>query len=305
MLALVAGPFAATAQPNLRPSPPTGWPAPLIVSTHHGDRLATTEAYDDQNLHVDWAVRNTATVTAVSGRFYYRLSVDGFKWFEWYSDYVSPGGTEYVEDHLLGRLKAGVHTVRIEADVTRVIWETNEADNAYERQITILPRRANGHFYALTTKAGTWHQARAEAASYGGHLVTITSSSEQRFVTGTFLRNQIEKKPLWIGLTDHVQEGVYRWVTGEPFEYANWNSQEPNNCGDEDYVTMNWHVAHNRSSSQLGDWNDAPAAGTDGCLWSRPENYHGVIEWNSAPGSFPGTVFQWNGPVGEPEAVLP
>jgi len=303
ILASAVGDLAVHAQPNLRPLPPAGWPVPLIISTRQGDRQTATEAYDDQDLYIDWAVRNTSTTAAVWGRFYYRLTVDGYKWFEWYNDYVAPGNTDWVEDYLLGRLNAGVHTIRIEADVTRVIHETNESDNAYERQITILPRRANGHFYALTTKAGTWHEAQVEATSYGGHLVTITSLSEQRFVVGNFLRNGFETKPLWIGLTDHVQEGVFRWVTGEPFEFANWNPQEPNNCGNEDYVAINWHVAHNRSNSRLGDWNDAPAAGTDGCFFSRPESYFGIIEWNTEPTGFPGQVFQWAGPVAEPETV--
>jgi hypothetical protein len=77
----------------------------------------------------------------------------------------------------------------------------------------------------------------------GGHLVTITSSGEQNFLYNLWPSG-------WIGLTDEVNEGTWRWVTGETYSYSNWNNGEPNNAGDEDYVQF---VSNGR-------WNDLPNA---------------------------------------------
>jgi hypothetical protein len=75
----------------------------------------------------------------------------------------------------------------------------------------------------------------------GGYLVTITSAGENNFVFNTWPSG-------WIGLTDEVNEGTWRWVTGETYSYSNWNSGEPNNAGNEDYVQF---VSN-------GKWNDLP-----------------------------------------------
>jgi len=40
------------------------------------------------------------------------------------------------------------------------------------------------------------------------------------------------------GLTDEAVETNFVWVSGEAFAYANWNTGEPNNSGNEDYAAM-------------------------------------------------------------------
>jgi hypothetical protein len=75
----------------------------------------------------------------------------------------------------------------------------------------------------------------------GGYLVTVTSAAENNFIFGLWPSG-------WIGLTDEVNEGVWRWVTGETYSYTSWNPGEPNNAGNEDYVQF---VGN-------GKWNDLP-----------------------------------------------
>jgi hypothetical protein len=99
----------------------------------------------------------------------------------------------------------------------------------------------NGHSYYRSTGTAVWTTARTNCANMGGHLVTITSSGEQSFIFGKWPSG-------WIGLTDEVTEGTWRWVTGESYSYSNWNSGEPNNAGNEDYVQF---VSNGR-------WNDLP-----------------------------------------------
>ena len=96
-----------------------------------------------------------------------------------------------------------------------------------------------GHSYYRSTGVAYWTTARTNCSNMGGHLVTITSSGEQSFIFGLWPSG-------WIGLTDEVTEGTWRWVTGETYSYKNWNNGEPNNSGNEDYVQF---VSN-------GKWND-------------------------------------------------
>jgi hypothetical protein len=101
----------------------------------------------------------------------------------------------------------------------------------------------NGHSYYRSTGSAYWTNARTNCSNMGGHLVTITNSGEQNFLFNLWPSG-------WIGLTDEVNEGTWRWVTGETYSYTNWNSGEPNNAGNEDYVQF---VTN-------GKWNDLPNA---------------------------------------------
>lgn len=107
----------------------------------------------------------------------------------------------------------------------------------------------NGHFYELiSTPAGfTWTQAERDARARSfqgmpGYLVTVTSEEEHRF-----LESHWELWAIWIGLSDRRIEGVYEWVTGEPFQYSRWGDNEPNNAGNEDFISY---------TASPGFWND-------------------------------------------------
>jgi hypothetical protein len=99
----------------------------------------------------------------------------------------------------------------------------------------------NGHSYYRSTGSAFWLTAKANCEAMGGHLVTVTSSAENNFIFNLWPSG-------WIGLTDEVTEGVWRWVTGEPYSYSSWNAGEPNNAGNEDYVQF----------VGSGRWNDLP-----------------------------------------------
>ena len=103
----------------------------------------------------------------------------------------------------------------------------------------------NGHSYYRSTGTAVWTTAKTNCSNMGGHLVTITTSGEQSFIYSLWPSG-------WIGLTDEVVEGTWRWVTGETYSYTNWNSGEPNNSGNEDYVQFvsngRWNDLNNNSS---------------------------------------------------------
>ena len=99
----------------------------------------------------------------------------------------------------------------------------------------------NGHSYYRSTGSAFWLTAKAACEAMGGYLVTVTTAAENNFIFNLWPSG-------WIGLTDEVNEGVWRWVTGEPYSYSSWNPGEPNNAGNEDYVQF----------VGAGRWNDLP-----------------------------------------------
>ena len=103
----------------------------------------------------------------------------------------------------------------------------------------------NGHSYYRSTGTANWTTAKSNCAAMSGHLVTVTTSGENSFLFNLWPSG-------WIGLTDEVTEGTWKWVTGETFSYTNWNSGEPNNSGNEDYIQFvgsgKWNDLNNSSS---------------------------------------------------------
>jgi Ca2+-binding RTX toxin-like protein len=122
----------------------------------------------------------------------------------------------------------------------------------------------NGNTYLLTNLL-TWEQAQAQARSLGGNLVTINSQAEQDWLVTTFGGTD----RFWIGLTDNVTEGQFKWASNETSTYTNWFPGQPDNGGPppgEDYVVMNFGAA--------GKWNDFPS--------NNNFTFRGIIEITSS-----------------------
>ena len=157
--------------------------------------------------------------------------------------------------------------------------------------------RSTGHFYVFESDLNiTWTDAKTKAEGktyYGlkGYLATILSAEESQISA-----EQISGAG-WIGANDKAQEGVWNWVTGPegvinfwngtftgsaPIDattglpmYSNWNTNEPNNAGDEDYA----HITDD-SIGLTGSWNDLPNEGGGGPYQAK--GY--IIEYGGMPG---------------------
>jgi cysteine-rich repeat protein len=110
------------------------------------------------------------------------------------------------------------------------------------------------HCYEEVTSERTWQAAQNDCLSVGGYLATVTSSAEQSYLITSVMRSDGVDR-YWLGLTDAVTEGSYKWVSGEPFSYSNWKSGEPNNSGNEDCVEYRWSCSFFGGCSPDG-WND-------------------------------------------------
>jgi len=119
-----------------------------------------------------------------------------------------------------------------------------------------------GHFYLPVKVEGglRWSEAAEQAAALSyrgrrGHLLTITSADEQRWVQQNLHEACIQC--YWLGgyqdrrAPDFREpDRGWRWVTGEPWDFTAWNQtpyREPNNVdGDADFLSF---IAQ-------GTWND-------------------------------------------------
>ena len=126
---------------------------------------------------------------------------------------------------------------------------------------------ANGHFFYLTV-ATNWNAAESLALSISGHLVTINNAAEDAWVFGQFSNFGGTPRPLWIGLNDVAQEGVFAWISGEPVTYLNWSPVEPNDGAGVFPTEEHVHIWNPDSGWPLGSWNDAQGFLT----------YNGVVE---------------------------
>ncbi|KAM6471682.1 macrophage mannose receptor 1-like isoform 2-T2 [Liasis olivaceus] len=73
-----------------------------------------------------------------------------------------------------------------------------------------------GSYYFFSYSPGSWEVANQSCTSMGFHLVMINSIEEKGHVT------TIMKTPsCWIGLTDQVLEGDWKWVDGTRVEHDN------------------------------------------------------------------------------------
>ncbi len=182
-----------------------------------------------------------------------------------------------------------------EAAIQDVEFSSSSSSPAGIRQFSITVGEANylpstGHYYQYIPSLGiTWTAARDAAALstyYGlqGYLATLTTQDEADF------SGSQASGVGWIGGSDAVTEGVWLWVTGPEAgtnfwngtaggstpNFAFWNTNEPNQSGDEDYA----HITHPNVNPN-GSWNDLSNTGASSGNY-QPQGY--VVEYGGMPG---------------------
>ncbi|PQB06357.1 hypothetical protein BST83_03565 [Polaribacter filamentus] len=190
----------------------------------------------------------------------------------------------------------------LEIAVRDLIFESTNADISSDRFFSFTIGDANylpltGHFYVFVENINiSWSQAKilAEASNYyglQGYLATILSTEESQIAA-----EQISGAG-WIGGSDEDQESVWKWVTGPeagtifwngtftgsaPIDqttglpmYSNWNTEEPNQAGNEDYA----HITDDSIGIE-GSWNDLPDTGGGGPYQAK--GY--IVEYGGMPG---------------------
>ena len=116
---------------------------------------------------------------------------------------------------------------------------------------------ANGHLY-YRLNSTDWTTADAFAREVmGGYLVRIADAAENAWVQAN-LNSFAFNGRVWLGLSDAATEGTFVYTDGSAPGYTQWEPNEPNNNGDEDYVAM---YANNGNWVDVKDLANPPFIG--------------------------------------------
>lgn len=130
------------------------------------------------------------------------------------------------------------------------------------------------HTYYAFDNSLTWNEAKKYCEKLGGYLATITSYGEQQEINN--LISDKGKNVYWLGGTNSQNDGSWKWITSEDWNYTNWGEGEPNNSrNDESYLEI---IRVPFDKIKYGEWNDMSNDG-DSSHCSL-ENHGFVCEWD-------------------------
>ena len=167
--------------------------------------------------------------------------------------------------------------------------EPEEADDSEDAE-SRAPSDAvefEGRYYKVFNDSKTWKKARQKCEDEDGHLVTITSKDEQKFVEELLDDDGLQRYHYWIGATDKEDEGRWEWVTGEDMDYENFGSNKPNNNKETDPDHKGEDYAEMKTTyPEYMTWNDVcnsgVAEGYEGDPYYYEKKHFGYIcEWDN------------------------
>ncbi|XP_074140793.1 lithostathine-like [Sminthopsis crassicaudata] len=86
----------------------------------------------------------------------------------------------------------------------------------------------DSHCYGLIRQEETWSFAELLCQDYpSGHLVSLISEAETRFVATMIAERGGSRKPIWIGLHDPQENRRWRWSSGSLFLFQSWDKGAP------------------------------------------------------------------------------
>ena len=281
----------------------TTWTKARDYAASRGGHLVTITSAAEQNFLLDF-------VPATLNSFWVGLTDEGsegnFRWITGesvsYTNWGSgePNNSEGVEKYVGVWVNA--------SDKARGDW--NDFPNYYTAVRSFVveydyAKRSsvsyNGASYELYSGVKNWETARAFAELSGGHLAAITSAGEQQAVQKLVTDGGYDF--VYIGASDKEKEGDWRWVTGEPFSYTNWDSGDPNNWeNSEHYLTLRstgkWadeQYCHSKISGFIVEYDpvepDIPKNVT-----AKPTGNKAItVSWSAVSGATQYNVYRYNG----------
>ena len=136
----------------------------------------------------------------------------------------------------------------------------------------------NGHWYQSAINAGpmNWNDAREHAAERGGHLVTVTTPSESAWVINVLGATDEHLGAFQDTSAPEYSEpaGGWRWVTGEEWNYTNWEPGSfDNNNGRDPSEEFSAFCCG-------GTWNDIYLTDRFAIIeWSADCNGDGIVDY--------------------------
>ena len=147
-------------------------------------------------------------------------------------------------------------------------WFNSVLRNYNSSKSIDLNEGISGSNFFLIDGSYTWEEARLDAESRGGQLAVLDTQDKIN-TANVYLQGQsYSSYGVYIGLSDHQNEGSWKWVDETDLSTANWASGEPNNFphyGGEHFVIID---------KSDWKWNDVIA---DGKFPYLLETYNGDI----------------------------
>jgi hypothetical protein len=119
-----------------------------------------------------------------------------------------------------------------------------------------------GHTYLLCKEDRSWHLANLGCIAVGMRLVRIDDAAENQWLFDNAFTELGRRSTVWIGATDEVVDGQWRWTDGALFWigddggtaqnglFTAWNQREPNN------VSAAEHCAVIETNGSTPEWYD-------------------------------------------------
>ncbi|XP_048473823.1 hepatic lectin-like isoform X2 [Rhincodon typus] len=143
---------------------------------------------------------------------------------------------------------------QLQSNVTGLSEKTNRSLSELRNHISQLKkkllwkcsehwRRFQQKCYYFSSDSKSWTEAQRSCASMDANLLVINKPEEQGFV-----KKWLQHKDYWIGLTDSIAEGDWRWMDGTDYNSSVkfWKKGEPNDASNEDCAEIYGD----------GGWND-------------------------------------------------
>ena len=173
------------------------------------------------------------------------------------------------EQHLFESIIEGVEATALAKAEELSAAAVSQAGAALVKPAGVSPKALffGGKWYQPVTQSVSWQEAQGKCLATKGQLATVPNEATWNFLTllggsGWF----------WLGATDEVKSGEWRWVDGSALSFKAWADRQPDNfSGKEHYLLGGWN----------GRWNDGPLDGmTDGKKVSRF-----ICEWGGGTGN--------------------
>ena len=212
-----------------------------------GGHLVTITSKEENDFVVDLAKDRSGSLWAGGKTFdaktWYWINSEPFDYQNW--DTGEPNNFDNAQDtlqiYVSGKwddLYANMYNPQV-----FVCEYDNEIDTS--KYTPVYKEYYNGHEYWFFEDNVDWQTAKKICEEKGGYLTIPNSAEENAFILSGIKKTS--QKETWIGVTDIVQEGVWKDVKGNDITYTNWASSQPDNyLGIEDYVHF----------YEDGTWND-------------------------------------------------
>ena len=142
-----------------------------------------------------------------------------------------------------------------------IVQTFNDADG---NEQTLSIYEYNNHYYSIVPLSYTWENAERFAEFLGARLLALESEDEAHFINNLRHYIGLNGYNTWIGASDEITEGTWKWQNGAPLTYTNFANGQPDNSNNEDYL-------HLYGSGDTMLWNDANGA----------SQMYFIMEWDS------------------------